>query len=125
MELPFHHSAKPKTFENARFLKKVPTEAEALLWRNLRSKKLKGNKFRRQHPIDHFIVDFYCHERKLVIEVDGGIHLKNDNTKYDKARTEKLTSLGLSLILFTNDDVLHNMSSVLKEIERYLVQPPA
>ncbi|HRJ31148.1 MAG TPA: endonuclease domain-containing protein [Cyclobacteriaceae bacterium] len=123
MELPFHHNAKPKIFENARFLKKVPTEAERLLWRNLRSKKLKGYKFRRQHPIDHFIVDFYCHECRLVIEVDGDIHFQNDNPAYDKGRTEQLDALGVKIIRFTNEQVLKDISSVLSEITKHLTLP--
>ena len=94
MELPFHHDAGPKRFENARFLKKVQTEAEAVLWQRIRDRKLNGFKFRRQHPVDYYIVDFYCHESSLVIEVDGKIHEQNDSPDYDKNRTQDLNALG-------------------------------
>ncbi len=74
MGLPFHADASWKIFENARSLKKVMTPAK-IIWQNLRNRKVSNQKFRRQHPIARYIVDFYCHEAKLVIEVDGGIHL--------------------------------------------------
>jgi len=75
MDLPFHENTSWKIFENARSLKKVMTPAENLLWQNLRNKKISNQKFRRQHPISKYIVDFNCHEARLVIEVDGRIHL--------------------------------------------------
>lgn len=90
MQLPFHHEASLKTFENARFLKKVMTDAEMILWQNLRKRKLKGLKFGRQHPIASYIVDFYCHERRLIVELDGVIHERNDNPEYDKGRSNEL-----------------------------------
>jgi len=91
MELPFNHNAGPTRFEQARFLKKVQTEAESFLWQRLRNRKLNGFKFRRQHPIDKYIADFYCHETKLIIEVDGEIHLNNHQIVYDKidSQTDK------------------------------------
>ena len=121
MELPFHYNA--KRFENARFLKKAQTEAEAALWQRIRGKKLNGFKFRRQHPIDRYIVDFYCHDSGLVIEVDGKIHEQNDNLDYDKNRTEDLIALGLTVIRFTNEQVLQNIDLVLSEIKRHLTTP--
>jgi len=124
MELPFNHNAGPKRFENARFLKKVQTEAEAALWQRIRGKKLNGFKFRRQHPVDYYIVDFYCHEGKLVIEVDGEIHEQNDNRDYDKERTEDLIALGLTVIRFANEQVLQNIDLVLEEIKRHLRPAP-
>ena len=69
MDYPFHHNAGPKRFEDARSLKKAQTDAEAALWQRIRNRKLNGFKFRRQHPVDYYIVDFYCHECKLVIEL--------------------------------------------------------
>lgn len=116
MSLPFHENASWKMFEYARSLKKVMTPAENLLWQNLRNRKVCNCKFRRQHPISTYIVDFYCHEAKLVIEVDGGIHLTPDNIQYDQFRTEELEEMGLKVIRFTNDEVLGDVSRVLVEI---------
>ena len=96
------------------------TDAENLLWQNLRNRKTLNHKFRRQHPVSKYIVDFYCHEARLVIEVDGKIHLMNDNPEHDQFRTEELESLGLKVIRFTNEDVLGNMSGVLAEIRKHL-----
>ncbi len=121
MELPFNHNAGPTRFEQARFLKKVQTEAESFLWQRLRNRKLNGFKFRRQHPIDKYIADFYCHETKLIIEVDGEIHLNNDQIVYDKIRTEELESLGLRVIRFTNRQVLDKIDHVLQEISKNLM----
>src|SRR5258708_2920431 len=125
MELPFNHNAGPMRFEQARFLKKVQTEAESFLWsflwQRLRNRKLNGFKFRRQHPIDKYIADFYCHETKLIIEVDGEIHLNNDQIVYDKIRTEELESLGLRVIRFTNRQVLNKIDHVLQEISKNLM----
>jgi len=124
MSLPFHEKASAKIFERARALKKVMTPAENLLWLNLRNRKTMGYKFRRQHPISNFILDFYCHECKLVIEVDGKIHLVDDNPAYDLLRTKELESFGLRVIRFTNEQVLENMSEVLVEIRKNLTPAP-
>jgi very-short-patch-repair endonuclease len=119
MELPFNHDAGPKRFEQARFLKKVQTEAESVLWERLRNRKLGKLKFRRQHPIDKYIADFYCHELKLIVEVDGEIHQTKEQAEYDALRTNDLESLGLSVIRFTNDQVIHELDKVLEKIISY------
>jgi cyclase len=119
MDLPFHHSARPGTFENARFLKKVATRAEKVLWMFLRNRNL-GVKFRRQHPVDQFVLDFYCHEKRLAVELDGEIHRLNDNQEYDKYRTDALQALGISVIRFTNDEVLNDVQQVLSVIKSRL-----
>lgn len=93
------------------------TPAEATLWRVLRNRNLKY-KFRRQHPIDRFIIDFYCAEVKLCIEIDGASHLEPEQADYDKARTEFLEELGYRVIRFTNDDVRYNINAVVDEITR-------
>lgn len=80
---PFHLNASPEIFERANNLKRTMTKAEKLLWHELRASKLGGHKFRRQHPIDKFIVDFYCHEAKLVVELDGEVHDFEDVKKRD------------------------------------------
>ena len=99
-----------------------PTAAENALWQRLRRKQLLGYKFRRQHTIDRFIVDFYSRDAQLIIEVDGPIH---EYTKEeDTVRQEFLESLGLRVIRFNNEDVILNIEAVLDEIVRHLPQPP-
>ena len=97
-------------------LRKKQTDAEKLLWSNLRNRKLNGYKFRRQHAIKSYIVDFYCAEKMLFIEVDGEIHLKEEQIEYDKNRTEELNLLEIKEIRFTNEEIDKNISLVLKKI---------
>ena len=115
------YNANFKIFENANSLKKTMTEAEVILWNELRNKKLLSTKFRRQHPIDRFIVDFYCHEKKLVIEVDGGIHNMTDVRERDENRSAELENLGLKIIRFKNEEVLQNIGLVLEKIKSEIV----
>jgi len=75
------------TFEFAKGMRKLPTKAEEILWERLRNNKL-GFKFRRQQPIENFIPDFYCHKKKLTIELDGAVHYNSESKIYDKVRTE-------------------------------------
>ena len=109
--------------EIKKYLKANQTYPEKLLWRELRNKKL-GHKFRRQHIIDVFIVDFVCIKKKLVVEVDGKIHLRTK--EYDKARTETLSENGFWVIRFTNEKVVEKLSWVLHVICANLAQqtPP-
>jgi very-short-patch-repair endonuclease len=111
-----HKDADRKLFWYARANRKDLTEAERILWSALRGRKLLGFKFRRQHPINDFIADFYCHERKLLIELDGGYHLDESQAEYDAGRTFQLTELGILVIRFTNEEVIADLSSVLKRI---------
>ena len=102
------------------------TAAEATLWRAVRNRNL-GYKFRRQHPIDRFIIDFYCAQAKLCIEIDGDTHQEADQQEYDAARTECLEILGYKVIRFTNDDVRYNINAVvtaiIEKIENILQTP--
>ncbi len=111
-----HHKAEGNTFKFARMLRQEFTEAEDKLWQKVRGHRL-GAKFRRQHPIDKFIVDFYCFEKKLIIEVDGGIHLDPDVKKNDKQRQTLIESLGYRFLRFTNDEVLKDTEKVLQRIK--------
>ncbi|MCS6795776.1 MAG: DUF559 domain-containing protein, partial [Raineya sp.] len=97
-----------KLKEFARNNRKNPTEAENILWQTLRNRNL-GVKFRRQHAIDGFIVDFVCLERSLIIEVDGAVHLAKEQQELDQIRTEYLEYLGYRVIRFTNDEVENNL----------------
>jgi very-short-patch-repair endonuclease len=100
--------------KRAKLLRKEITVSEKILWNKLRNRQLSGFKFRRQHPIDIFIADFYCHEKKLVIEVDGLIH--NSQKEYDEGRTAELNRFGITVIRFTNDDVRNNIREVCNQI---------
>ncbi len=109
------HRVHPTIRQFARELRQPQTPAEATLWRHLRNRSLKY-KFRRQHPIDFFIIDFHCAEAKLLIEIDGDSHLVKEQMEYDKTRTEYLEERGYKVIRFTNDDVRYNMNAVANEI---------
>src|SRR5690606_4838289 len=101
-------------------LRNNPTDAEKALWKRLQHEQL-GLKFRRQHPIEPYIVDFYCPDKKLIIEVDGGQHNEN---KRDDARTAYLESKGYRVIRFWNNEVLQNTDGVLETIMNELSLPP-
>jgi very-short-patch-repair endonuclease len=108
------HRIHPTIRKFARELRQAQTPAESKLWRHLRNRKLKY-KFRRQHPIELFIIDFYC-AAKLLIEVDGALHFDKTQMEYDQARTEYLENLGYKVIRFTNDDVRYNIHTVVAKI---------
>lgn len=103
-----------QTEQAARHLRQHLTPAEMKLWSALNRRQLAGLKFRRQHPVGRFIVDFYCPSCKLVIEVDGDIHAQQ--TFYDEARTEQLQSFGYQVLRFTNEEVVSNLQTVLVHI---------
>jgi very-short-patch-repair endonuclease len=104
-------------------MRKNPTPAENKLWQHLRGKQLLGYKFRRQHAIERFIVDFYCHDARLVVEVDGPIH--QYTTEEDAIRQKFLESLGFRVLRFTNEQVLTNIDGVLNMIAEALRQTNA
>jgi very-short-patch-repair endonuclease len=108
--------AKASIFENARQLRKELTPAEDMLWQELRNRKLNGLKFRRQHPINNYVADFYCCEKRFIVEVDGGIHHEKEQRDYDEARTKDLGSMGIEVLRFTNNEVENEMPDVLKRI---------
>jgi very-short-patch-repair endonuclease len=107
--------AKPVTLETATLLRKMMTYSENLLWGKLKGKQIMGLRFRRQHPIDIFIADFYCHAARLVIEIDGEIHA--DKSEYDDGREAEMEKFNIKIIRFTNDEVNSDVESVLKKIE--------
>jgi very-short-patch-repair endonuclease len=111
-----HSHAIGKLYEYAREMRKKDTVAESFLWRFIRNRKLDGLKFRRQHPLDKFIADFYCHEKRLVVEVDGGVHNDKEAKESDEGRTFELKELGIIVIRFTNKEVQHKINDVLKII---------
>ncbi len=105
--------------ERRKELRKNLTSAEATLWKHLQRKQLKGRKFRRQHSITNFIVDFYCASEKLIIELDGAYHLDFAQQNYDYERTQILENLGFKVIRFENKLVFENLTEVLEEISSY------
>ena len=100
-----------------RRLRRESTNAERVLWRALRARQI-GAKFRRQHPLGHYIVDFYCRAARLVIELDGGQHYEPEHAAYDARRTRELVARGEAVIRFTNVDVLRTLDVVLDVIAR-------
>ena len=100
--------------QRAKELRQSQTLAETKLWKVLRNRQLGGFKFRRQHPIDHFIVDFYCRDISLVIEIDGDSH--SNQVEYDIARTEWLEDNGNQEIRFSNQDIHRNLDEVIEKI---------
>ena len=110
-----HHTADGKKFEYARMLRQAQTHAEELMWQELRNRKL-GVKFRRQHPISDYVVDFYCSDKSLIVEIDGAIHNDTEIEKKDKEREDILISLGYRILRFTNDEVENDIFKVLKSI---------
>ncbi|MEK6749841.1 MAG: endonuclease domain-containing protein [Pseudomonadota bacterium] len=100
--------------EFTKSLRQNMTDAECVLWRYLRAKRLNGVKFRRQQPIGRYIVDFIHFESRLIVEVDGGQH--NASCK-DEARDAWLTAQGFKVLRFWNHDVLNNIGSVLRQID--------
>jgi len=115
LDKTMYFRANPVTLETARLLRKSMTYSESLLWEKLKGKQLLGLRFRRQHPIDMFIVDFYCHAARLVIEVDGEIHM--DQIEYDDGREADIGKYNIKIIRFTNDEVNNNIEDVLQKIE--------
>jgi very-short-patch-repair endonuclease len=113
-------NAGTRTFKHAKELRKKLTPAESLLWANLRGRKLNGYKFRRQHPIDQFVADFYCAEANLVVEVDGGYHRDKEQKSYDVGRTYELEEYRVKVIRFENKQVEEELPAVLTEIKKHL-----
>lgn len=113
----FYFGASEEIIKRARILRKTMTKAEIKLWNYLNKNQINNIRFRRQHPIAKFIVDFYSHQLKLVIEIDGSIHNEEIQQERDENRTYELEKLGLKVIRFENSKVLNNISEVLKQIE--------
>jgi very-short-patch-repair endonuclease len=95
------------------------TNAEKILWDSLKNKQVLYLRFRRQHPIDLFIADFYCHTARLVIELDGEIH--KSQLEYDEGRTAEMERFDIEVIRFKNEEVENNIENVLKRIEERIL----
>ncbi|MCB9082594.1 MAG: endonuclease domain-containing protein [Lewinellaceae bacterium] len=117
-----HHGASPGIFNNARKLRRSMTVPEQMLWEKLCRRQLNGFHFRNQHPMAHYILDFYCHQARLAIEVDGGYHQEEEQRVWDENRTEVLNELGITVLRFSNEEVSFNMESVLSVIKLILAE---
>lgn len=116
------YGANSETFAAAHILRRNMTRTELVLWKKLKNRELFNFKFRRQHPIDIFIVDFYNHELKLVIEIDGEIHDEKEAIEYDINRTYELERYGLRVLRFTNYEVLFHIDSVIHKIQTTITE---
>jgi len=114
--VPRAKQGRPEYLLLKRQLHSEMTRAEKRFWSRLRMKQVQGLKFRRQHGIGAFIVDFYCPEGSLVIEVDGDTHADENQVRKDKQRETYLRSLGLRVIRYMNDDILNNVDGVLEDL---------
>jgi very-short-patch-repair endonuclease len=115
MKKQMFYSASPTIFQRAKELRNQLTDAERILWMQLRTKP-KGYKFRRQHPAGNYILDFYCHALKIAIEVDGSIHNEERVRKADHKRQKNLEAEGICVIRFSNKDVMTNIGYVTGQI---------
>lgn len=108
----------PKLKELAGKLRKNSTLSEVLLWQKLKGRKMRGFDFHRQKPLDEYIVDFFCPDLKLVLEIDGSTH--NTKLKEDSRRQERLETLGFTVLRFLDRDVKMNLAGVLDSIENWI-----
>ena len=126
LDKTMYFGANPDILEKANALRKNMTSTEKLLWNRLKNKQVLNLRFRRQHPIDIFIADFYCHAARLVIELDGEIH--KTQTDYDKGRTAEIGRFEIQVIRFKNNEIENDIENVIKRIEktitRRLKSPP-
>ena len=118
---PFYFGASPDLLNKAAALRKNMTKAEQRLWEELRNRKLNGFRFRRQHPIGIFIVDFFCYEAMLSIEIDGSVHDTSFQSERDIERSKMLSELGIKELRFINKQIFNSLESVVEEISNHLI----
>jgi very-short-patch-repair endonuclease len=112
-----HNRVELKNFR--KFLRNNCTQAESILWNYIKGRQLDGRKFRRQHSVGSYILDFYCPEEKLAIELDGAHHFTPEGMARDEKRTQYLNTLNINVLRFENDLILRHTSFVLSEIKKY------
>ncbi|HYX23446.1 MAG TPA: endonuclease domain-containing protein [Thermoanaerobaculia bacterium] len=100
----------------ARRLRRISTASEDAFWEHLRDRKLLGLKFRRQVPIGPYVADFYCHEMRLIVELDGSIHEERAQVSHDVNRDANLRALGYRVLRFTNGQIHENLETILETI---------
>ena len=116
-----HHGARPSTFRNAAHLRDHPTKAEEILWKKLRNNQIEGVHFRRQHPFDVYVPDFYANSVKLVIELDGSIHEEKSVKFTDEDREKNLKLYGLFILRYTNEEVYSFEKEVVEDIRQIVI----
>jgi very-short-patch-repair endonuclease len=121
-DYPIYFGAGPELLRIAGDLRKSMTPAEKVLWKRLRNRQVNGFRFRRQHPIKDFIVDFFCYDAMLVIEVDGEVHDDSYQSERDEQRTLILKKLGIKELRFANKEVINQTDEVIHKIEAALLQ---
>ncbi|MCH7625184.1 MAG: endonuclease domain-containing protein [Chloroflexi bacterium] len=104
--------------EKRRSLRNNMPKAETVIWSKLKGRQLLGYKFRRQYSVDRYIVDFYCPEMKLAVEIDGDSHFQNDVENNEKYRQAFIESFGVQFLRFTNEDVFKNLDGVIETVRR-------
>jgi len=112
--------SRARSVELARQFRREPTGCEARLWACLRDRKFLGLKFRRQHPRPGCIADFYCAEKGLVVEVDGGVHRDGERAERDRVRDEELERNGVTTLRFRNDEVEGSLEAVLQRLAKWV-----
>jgi very-short-patch-repair endonuclease len=112
----------PELMMAARTLRREETPAEAALWQVLRDRGLDRLRFRRQHAVGRFVLDFYCPALRLAVEVDGGEHDTSEQVERDQARTEHLAAMGYTVVRVRNQEVLHDLPTVLARLKSVLEQ---
>jgi very-short-patch-repair endonuclease len=112
------HFNKKKETEKRRLLRKQQTFTEKILWTHLRKRQALGYKFRRQYSVDHFVIDFYCPELKLALELDGDVHEVPAQKDYDKARQKYLEAFGIKFVRIKNVEFLGNPNKAFLKIEK-------
>lgn len=112
--------ASPQIFSNANKLRRNSTEAEERLWLAVKNNQIEECKFRRQHPLSIYVADFYCHALKLVIEIDGGYHLDDEQRLLDEKRTSDIEFQGLKVIRFTNEEIMLKLPEVIDKIKMFI-----
>lgn len=111
----------PKLKELARQLRNRSTKAEIKLWNFLKRKQLMSYDFHRQKPVDNYIVDFFCNKLRLAIELDGYTHGFEEVFEKDEVKAQKLKELGITVLRFTDDDVMDNIDNVLRSIQEFIL----
>ena len=121
-EYPIYYGADLEILKLARLNRKQMTVAENMLWKHIKERKVLGMKFRRQHPVACFIADFYCHQLKLIVEIDGGYHDDQEQHELDQGREKELQDMGLTIIRFWNEEVEKDVYGVVERIGRVITQ---
>lgn len=116
MYIPYYYNLVPR----ARSLRRKQTRAETIFWEAIRGKKYLGLKFTRQKPLYRYIVDFYCAELKLAIEIDGSSHYGSEKAAQDRFRTNYLKDRGIKIRRYTNEEVINDIDLVLENLKQYI-----